>query len=91
MNHGGGTSGLAGATSGLAGAASGLAGGSFAHRILENDTESSEDVFRNEVREHLDHIDERLQRLEDEMYALREAGGEDVQEPESGSDPYSSP
>ena len=42
-NHVGSTSGLAGAASGLAGAASGLAGGSFAHRILDNDTSSEED------------------------------------------------
>ena len=46
-DHAGGTSGLAGAASGLAGAASGLAGGGFARRILENDTESSEEDFRN--------------------------------------------
>ena len=90
-DHAGGTSGLGGAASGLAGAASGLAGGGFARRILENDTEGSEEDFRNEVREHLNLIDERLQRLEVELHALREEGGEDVQEPESGSDPDSSP
>jgi hypothetical protein len=73
------------------GVASGLAGGSFAHRILESDKESSEEVFRNEVREHLALIDERPQRLEDEMHTLRGGGGEDVQEPESVSDPGSSP
>ena len=66
-NHVGSTSGLAGAASGLAGAASGLAGGSFAHRILDNDTESSEEDFKNEVRQHLDLIDERLQRLEEQV------------------------
>ncbi len=86
-----GTSGLSGAASGLAGAASGLAGGSFARRILESDTESSEEDFRNEVREHLALIDERLQRLEDEMRALHLEGGEDVQEPEGGSGPDRSP
>jgi hypothetical protein len=86
-----GTSGLSGAASGLAGAASGLAGGSFAHRILESDAESSEEDFRNEVREHLALMDERLLRLEDEIHALRVEAGEDVQEPESGSDPDSSP
>jgi hypothetical protein len=84
----GGTSGLAGAASGLAGAASGLAGGSLAHRVLGSNTENSEEDFRKEVREHLDLIDERLQRLEDEMHALREGGG-DVQEPGSGPDPDS--
>ena len=87
-DHVGGTSGLSGAASGLAGATSGLAGGSFAHRILDNETESSEEDFRKAVSEHLDLIDERLQRLEDEMHTLR--GGEDVQGPESGSDPDSS-
>jgi hypothetical protein len=90
-DHVGGTSGLAGAASGLAGAASGLAGGSFAHRILDNDTESSEEDFKNEVRQRLDLIDERLQRLEEQVQTFLEAGGEDVQEPESGSDPISSP
>jgi hypothetical protein len=89
-DHVGGPSGLAGAASGLAGAASGLAGGSFAHRILDNDTESSEEDFKNEVRERLDLIDERLQRLEEQVQTFFEAGGEDVQEPESGSDPISS-
>ncbi len=84
-----GTSGLAGAASGLAGAASGLAGGSFAHRILASDAESSEEDFRKEVREHLALIDERLQRLEDEMHILREGGEEDVQEPGGGRDPNS--
>jgi hypothetical protein len=88
-DHVGGTSGLAGAASGLAGAASGLAGGSFAHRILESDTESSEEDFRKEVREHLALIYERLQRLEDEMHTLREGGEEDVQEPGGAPDPDS--
>ena len=86
----GGTSGLAGAASGLAGAASGLAGGSFAHRILDNDTESSEEDFKNEVKERFDLVDERLQRLEEQVQTFLEAGGEDVQEPEGGADPISS-
>ena len=89
-DHVGGTSGLAGAASGLAGAASGLAGGSFAHRILDNDTESSEEDFNNEVKERLDLIDERLQRLEDHVQTFLQAGEEEVQEPEGGSDPDSS-
>jgi hypothetical protein len=87
-DHVGGPSRLAGAASGLAGAASGLAGGSFAHRILESDTESSEEDFKKEVREHLALLDERLQWLEDEMHTLRE-GEEDVQEPGGGPDPDS--
>jgi hypothetical protein len=90
-DHVGGRSGLAGAASGLAGAASGLAGGSFAHRILDNDTESSEEDFNNEVRQRLDLIDERLQRLELQVQTFLEAGGEgDVQEPEGGTDSASS-
>jgi hypothetical protein len=79
-DHGGGTS-------GLAGAASGLTGGSFAHRILDNDVESSEEDFKNEVRQRLDLIDERLQRLEEQMQTLLEAGGGDLQELEGGTDP----
>jgi hypothetical protein len=90
-DHVGGTSGLAGAASGLAGAASGLAGGSFAHRILNNDTESSEEDFNNEVRQRLDLVDERLQRLEEQVQTFLQAGGGgDVQEPEGGTDPDSS-
>jgi len=89
-DHVGGTSGLAGAASGLAGAASGLAGGSFAHRILDNDTESSEEDFKNEVRERLDLIDERLQRVEDQVQTFLDAGGGDVQKPEGGAEPASS-
>ncbi len=93
-DHIGGTSGLAGAASGLAGAASGLAGSSFARRIAGSDAEGSEEDFRREVTEHLALIDERLQRLEDEVHELRE-GGEgdpgDVMEPEVGTDPQSNP
>ncbi|MDQ3864700.1 MAG: hypothetical protein M3317_14615 [Actinomycetota bacterium] len=88
-----GTSGLgAGAASGLAGAASGLAGSSLAHRIRGSDTEGSEEDFTNEVSEHLALIEERLQRLEDEMHELREGGGgdpEEVTEPGAGTDPHS--
>jgi hypothetical protein len=89
-DHVGGTSRLAGAASGLAGAASGLAGGSFAHRILDNDTESSEEDFENEVRQRLDLVDERLQRLEEQVQTFLEARGEDVQESEGRADPASS-
>ena len=74
---------LGGAASGLAGAAAGLAGSGFAHRITGGDSESSEEDFRNEIRERLDLMDERLQRLEDEMRTLREGGGGDLAEPES--------
>ena len=93
-NRTGGTSGLGGGASGLAGAASGLAGSSLAHRIAGSGPEGSEEDFRTEVTEHLALIDERLQRLEDEMHELRE-GGEgdpgDVMEPEVGTDPQSNP
>jgi hypothetical protein len=58
---------------------------------LDNDTESSEEDFNNEVRERLDLIGERLQRLEEQVQTFLQAGGGDVQEPESGSDPNSSP
>jgi hypothetical protein len=84
-DHIGGTSGLAGAASGLAGAASGLAGSSLARRLAGSETEGSEEDFRKAVTEHLTLIDERIQRLEDEMYSLREEGEPgDVTEP-SGS------
>jgi hypothetical protein len=62
--------GLTGAASGLVGAASGLAGGSLAHRLTGSG--ASEEDVGNEIRERLDLMDERLQRLEDEMRALRE-------------------
>ena len=90
-DHVGGTTGLAGAASGLAGAASGLAGGTFAHRILDSNAESSEEDFRREVRERLEVIDERLGQLEDQMHALLE-GGEgapgDLAEPTGEPDPH---
>jgi hypothetical protein len=66
--------GLTGAASGLAGVASGLAGGSLAHRLTSGGSGASEEDFGNEIRERLDLIDERLQRLEDEVRALREEG-----------------
>jgi hypothetical protein len=57
---------------------------------LDNDTESSEEDFKNEVRERLDLVDERLQRLEEQVQTFLEARGGDVQEPEDGTDPASS-
>jgi hypothetical protein len=56
---------------------------------LDNDTESSEEDFQNEVRQRLDLIDECLQRLEEQVQTFLEAGG-DVQEPEGRTDPDSS-
>jgi len=93
---GGGTSGLSGAASGLAGAASGLAGGTFAHRILDSDAGSSEEDFRNGVRERLEVIEERLGQLEDQMQTLREVGGGeegpgDPAQPGDEPDPYGNP
>jgi hypothetical protein len=93
-NRVGGMSGLTGAASGLAGAASGLAGGSFARRIMGSDSESSEEDFRKEVKEHLDVIDERLGKLEDQMRTLGEQGRSeqdpgDLTEPGGEPDPYS--
>lgn len=66
-------SGLAGAGPGLAGAASALAGGSIASRFMEGGTQGSEEDFRKEVVEHLTLIEERLQRLEEQV--LGEQGG----------------
>jgi hypothetical protein len=51
--------------------------------------ESSEEDFKNEVKERFDLVDERLQRLEEQVQTFLEAGGEDVQEPEGGADPIS--
>jgi hypothetical protein len=85
--HSSGTSGsgLAGAAPGLAGAASALAGGSFASRFMEGGTQSSEENFRREVVEHFTLIEERLQRLEEQV--LREQGGTegDLAQPEGES------
>ncbi|HEX2183655.1 MAG TPA: hypothetical protein VHH10_15340 [Rubrobacteraceae bacterium] len=85
----GSASGLGAAASGLAGAASGLAGGSLASRLTGGGSEGSEEEFRNEVRERLDLIDERVQRLEDEVALLLGEGGatEDLAEPEGEPGP----
>ena len=79
--------GLTGAASGLAGAASGLAGGSLASRLTGG--EGSDEDFRNEVRERLDLIDERVQRLEDEVTRLIGEGeaAVDLVEPEGEPGP----
>ena len=83
---GGSGSGL-GSASGLAGAASGLAGGSLASRLTGG--EGSDEDFRNEVRERLDLIDERVQRLEDEVTRLIGEGeaAVDLVEPEGEPGP----
>ena len=82
---------MSGVASGLAGAASGLAGGSLASRLTGGATQSSEEDFRNEVRERLDLIEERLQRLEDEMGLLPEGPAEDPAEPTDPADPEAGP
>lgn len=88
----GGTSGLGSAASGLAGAASGLAGGTLASRLAGGGSEGSDEEFRNEVRERLDLIDERLQRLEDEMsQLLGEGTTEDPAEPMDEPGPETGP
>jgi hypothetical protein len=86
-----GGSGLSGAAAGLAGAASGLAGGSLASRLTGGATQGSEEDFRNEIRERLDLIDERVQRLEDEMVRLLEGAAGDPTEPASPADPEPGP
>lgn len=86
-----GGSGLSEAAAGLAGAASGLAGGSLASRLAEGATQGSEEDFRNEIRERLDLIDERVQRLEDEMGRLLEGAAGDPTEPAGPADPEPGP
>lgn len=58
---------LAKAAPGLAGAASGFAGGSFASRLFSGDAPMSDEDFRKEVAEHFSLLEERLQRLEEQL------------------------
>ena len=86
----GGTSGLAKASPGLAGAASGFVGGSFASRLFAGeDTSMSDEDFRKEVAEHFALLEERLQRLEEQVSVPGESGvvAEDPAEPESATEP----
>jgi hypothetical protein len=87
----GATSGLAKAAPGLAGAASGFAGGSFASRLFAGDTSMSEEDFRKEVTAHFAHLEERLQRLEEQASGSIEpdAAEEDLPEPEGTTEPDS--
>ena len=79
--------GLTGAASGLAGAAaSGLAGSGLAHRLTGGGAPEGDPG--DEIRERLDLMEERLQRLEDEVRALRE-GGESA--PEAPTEPGPAP
>jgi hypothetical protein len=97
-NRSGGTSDLSGAASGLAkaapglaGAASGFAGGSFASRLLSGDTSMSDEDFRKEVAAHFALLEERLQRLEDQVSGSvkPDAVEEDLPEPEGTTEPDS--
>lgn len=88
----GSTSGLAKAAPGLAGAASAFAGGSFASRLMESGTSMSDEDFRTEVAEHFALLEERLQRLEEQVAGSSEQGlvEGDLPEPEGEAGPDSS-
>jgi hypothetical protein len=87
----GGTSRLSGAASGLAGAASGFAGGSLASRLMKGDTSMSDEDFRREVADHFALLEERLQRLEEQVQGPGEQGGVEEDLPEDETGPESSP
>ncbi len=76
--------------SALAGAASGLAGGGFTSRFLGNAQGSDED-FRAEIADDLALMDERLQRLEEQMSQLLGEAEGDPAQPEGADDPASNP
>ena len=84
-------SGLTGAAPGLAGAASAFAGGSFASRLFEGGTSMSDEDFRREVAEHFAILEERLQRLEEQVAGSSEQGEveEDLPGPEGAAGPDS--
>ena len=74
-----------GASSGLAGAASGLAGGGLAQRFLSG---GSDEDFKKEVIERLALLEERLQRLEDQMRTPAGEVGNEEGVTEGGEEPY---
>jgi hypothetical protein len=76
-------------TSALAGAASGLAGGGFASRFLGGDAQGSDEEFRAEIVDQLSLMDERLQRLEEQVDQLLGGTEADTTEPEGTDDPAS--
>ena len=84
-------SGSGGGTSALAGAASGLAGGGFASRFLGGDAQGSDEDFRAEIADQLALMDERLQRLEEQMNQLLGETEGSPTEPEGVDDPASNP
>jgi hypothetical protein len=63
-------SGSGGGTSALAGAASGLAGGGLASRFLGTGAQGSDEDFRAEIVGQLSLMDERLERLEEQIDQL---------------------
>jgi hypothetical protein len=85
----GGTANLSGAASGLAGAASGFAGGSFARKLFAGDTSMSDEDFRKEVAEHFALVEERLQRLEEQVSGPGDQGGVEGEVPEDTAGPES--
>ena len=84
-------SGSGGGGSALAGAASGLAGGGFASRFLGGDAQGSDEDFRAEIADQLALMDERLQRLEEQMSQFFGETERDPMEPEGTDDPASNP
>jgi hypothetical protein len=81
-----------GGTSALAGAASGLAGGGFASRFLAGgDAQGPDEDFRAEIVDQLSLLDERLQRLEEQMTQLLGEPEGDLTEPGGVDDPASNP
>jgi hypothetical protein len=76
-------------TSALAGAASGLAGGGFASRFLGGDAQGSDEEFRAEIVDQLSLMDERLQRVEEQVDQLLGGTEADTTEPEGTDDPAS--
>lgn len=88
-NRSGASRDLSGAASGLAGAASGLAGGGFASRLLSGDASMSEEDFRKEVAAQFALLEERLQRLEEQVSGPVEpdAAEEELSNPEGTTEP----
>lgn len=84
-----------GGTSALAGAASGLAGGGLASKFLGGgSSQGSDEEFRAEILDQLSLMDERLQRLEDQMNELlggAEGEPSDPTEPGSTADQDTNP
>jgi hypothetical protein len=76
-------------SSALAGAASGLAGGGLASRFLGGDAQGSDKDFKAEILDQLSLMDERLQRLEEQMGQLLGGAEGDLTEPEGVDAPAS--